>query len=80
MKPGGYDREGVTQILRMKIAQAGSQYQFATRSRLSPQYVHDVLNGRRAPGPKMLQALSLSKRTLYFPTITIRKFIRGIQP
>jgi hypothetical protein len=80
MKVGGYTRHGVEQLLRMQIARVGSQYQFATLHHLSPQYVHDVLNGRRNPGPKMLAALNLEARILFYPTMPIKKFIRSIQP
>jgi len=30
---------------------------------VSPSYVHDVTNGRRAPGPDFLRAVSIRKET-----------------
>jgi transcriptional regulator with XRE-family HTH domain len=30
-------------------------------------YLHDILNERREPGPKMLKALKLKRRVIYEP-------------
>ena len=35
---------------------------------VSPAYLSDVLAGRREPGPKLLRALGLERRTVYEPT------------
>lgn len=59
------DINGLLGILEHLCEQEGSQYQWATRHKLSPQYVSDVLHGRRMPGPGMLKAMGLNKVTLY---------------
>ena len=43
----------------------GVQSHFAEDHDISPQYVHDVLIGRRPPGAKMLEALRLRKVVSY---------------
>lgn len=43
------------------IEDYGSVAGFSRRSGLSPQYVHDVLAGRRKPSEKLLTALGLEK-------------------
>lgn len=32
---------------------------------ISPQYLHDVFNGRRGPGPKILAFLNIERRETY---------------
>lgn len=43
----------------------GSQSDLARAMGITPQYLHDVLNGRRAPGPKILEYLGIEKRENY---------------
>ena len=57
--------EDVIRLLGMACSAQGSQYQWATKHRLSPAYVSDVLNGRREPGEKMLSALGVERVVLY---------------
>jgi len=52
-------------VLAEACEQAGSQYQWATRSKLSPAYVSDVLRGKRDPGEGLLKALGLRKVVSY---------------
>lgn len=47
--------------LRKAVEIAGSQKNFAQQQGLSEQYVSDVLNRRREPGQKMLDALGLER-------------------
>ena len=54
-----YRLDQVLDMIREECAQAGSQYQWATKHRLSPAYISDVLQGRRNPGPAVLKALRL---------------------
>ena len=55
----------VESTLHKAIRDCGTQYQFATKHKLSPQYVSDVLNRRRAPGPSLLKALKIRKVITY---------------
>ena len=54
-----YMIDQVLDMLREECAQVGSQYQWATKHKLSPAYISDVLQGRRNPGPAVLKALRL---------------------
>jgi hypothetical protein len=58
-----YRFDQVLDMLREAIAQVGSQYQWATKYKLSPQYVSDVLRGRRNMGPAILKALGVEAIT-----------------
>lgn len=60
-----YRLDQVLDMLREECAQVGSQYQWATKYKLSPAYVSDVLKGRRNPGPSVLKALKLEAITQY---------------
>lgn len=60
-----YRLDQVLDMLRAECAQVGSQYQWATKYKLSPQYLSDVLKGRRNVGPAILKALELEAVTLY---------------
>lgn len=60
-----YRLDQVLDMLREAIAQVGSQYQWATKYKLSPQYVSDVLRGRRNMGPAILKALGVEAITQY---------------
>jgi DNA-binding transcriptional regulator YdaS (Cro superfamily) len=48
-----------------RIVDAGSQTEAAKSLGISPQYLSDVLLGRRAPGKKILAALGLQRRMVY---------------
>jgi transcriptional regulator with XRE-family HTH domain len=60
------DDQGVIKALR-KLCQSKSQAQVAADIGVSPSYLSDVLGGRRAPGPKVLDALGLVRSTVYRP-------------
>ncbi len=48
------------------VYMAGGQKAAARSMGISPQYLNDVLQGRRSPGPKLLQAIGYTKaETLY---------------
>jgi len=53
------------QILQSACEKAGSQWKWAMQHTLSPAYVSDVLNGRRAPGDSILRALGYEKEVNY---------------
>lgn len=52
-------------FLLREIEKAGSQKNWAEKHRISPQYVHDLINGRRLPGKKILDALMLQRLVCY---------------
>lgn len=60
-----YTLEDVLGILRTAIGEGGTAAEWAKSQGLSPQYVSDVLNLRRSPGPKLLGALQLERVTTY---------------
>lgn len=47
------------EILKKKVAQAGSQKNAATELGISAAYLSDLINGRRGIGDKMLKMLGL---------------------
>lgn len=53
--------------LAKSIATAGSQAKWCAEQGVSPAYVSDVLNGRRDPGKKILDALGYDAVTCYRP-------------
>ena len=55
----------VLDMIRADCSRVGSQYQWATKHRISPAYLSDVLRGRRNPGPAILTALGMKAVTLY---------------
>lgn len=59
-----FDEKGVRHLLRERCEKC-SQKEFAEQHGVSPQYVHDVLAGRRMPGKSIINALGLSKRVVY---------------
>jgi transcriptional regulator with XRE-family HTH domain len=62
-------KDQVIEQLRVAVAILGTdrsgQAVFAKRHGMSQQYINDVLNGRRDPGPKVLAALGLERVTTY---------------
>jgi len=59
------DVNGLLGRLEHLCEKEGSQYQWATKHKLSPVYVSDVLRCKRAPGPALLEAMGMKKVTLY---------------
>ena len=55
----------VKKRLRQACEELGSQYQWATKFKLSPAYVSDVVRGSRQPGEAILKALSLERVITY---------------
>lgn len=53
--------EAVRERVRQIAGECGGVRALAKRLEISPSYVSDVLNGRRAPGPPFLAALNLRK-------------------
>lgn len=59
------DAYGVVSELRAAIKSAGSQTKFAARCGVSPQFVCDVLNGRRIPSGRLLAAIGMRRVVKY---------------
>lgn len=55
------------QVIEMLVRRLGDGTQTALAEQIgvTPQYLHDVLNNRRAPGAKILEFLRLEKREEY---------------
>lgn len=51
--------------LRRLVRTRGSQSAVAKRLGISASYLHDILNGTRQPGPKVLKSLGLKRKTVY---------------
>jgi len=52
-------KDELRERLREECYRAGSQTAWCKIHRIAPGYVSDVINGRRAPGAKVLAALGL---------------------
>lgn len=63
--PLGLSAEFVRGYLATECKEAGGQKAWAERSGVSPQYVCDVLQGRREPGDSICAALGLRREVLY---------------
>jgi len=55
---------GVIELVRKEIKRAGSLRALAREWSVSPCYISDTCNGRRAPGPAILEPLGLERRTI----------------
>lgn len=58
-------KDAVIRILRRACAKTGSQAIFAASHGLSAAYVSDVLQGRRVPAERMLNAIGVERVVLY---------------
>lgn len=59
------DLADIYALMRKAIADAGGQSAWAARVGVSPQYVSDVVNGRRDPAARMLAAVGVKRVTVY---------------
>ena len=57
----------VVELLRVLATQSDSQSALAAEIGISPQYLNDILKGRREPGETVLRYLGLQKRVIYVP-------------
>lgn len=57
--------DALREVLHQKSVEAGSQKALAAQLGVSPQYLGDVLNGKREPGESILEALGLCKVVHY---------------
>lgn len=51
----------VVELVRVGAAKAGSLREYARQTGVTASYISDLLNGRRAPGPKILGPLGLER-------------------
>ena len=58
-------KEGLLKLLDSRKAKAGTWAKLAASLGISPQYLNDVKEGRREPGPKLLEALGKHAVTEY---------------
>jgi hypothetical protein len=56
------DESQVIGMVRNEVTRAGSMRALCREWGVTPSYMCDLLNGRRAPGPKILGPLKLTKR------------------
>lgn len=59
----------VRTILRAKIEQAGSLRQAAKQLGITAAYLCDIIHGRRAPGPRIAQALGFRREVRVTRTV-----------
>jgi len=59
------DHNDVLEILRTEVATFGTQKEFAMRARVSPQFLSDVLKGRRNVTGKLLDFLNIEEVVTY---------------
>ncbi len=58
--------------LRRQVEQAGTQKAWATSAGVTPQYIHDVLRGRRGLGAPVLAALGIERVVRYVAVDGVR--------
>lgn len=54
-----YTDEDVIEMLRYRVDREGTQTALSIQIGITPQYLSDVLKGRRRPGPAILNFLGL---------------------
>jgi len=64
-KEESYDAAGISGILSASVREARGQTAWAAKHGVSVSYLNDVMNGRRAPGAKILNALGVQKVVRY---------------
>lgn len=60
-----YTLDELISLLEVEVEQTGSRKEAAAKLSVSAQYLGDVLNRKREPGKKILDALRLRKITRY---------------
>lgn len=60
-----FGRDDLIKLVHLGITVAGSQAAYAEQLGISPQYLCDVLYGRREPGDKMLIGMGLQRIVKY---------------
>lgn len=60
-------------LLQRGVVHYGGQRAYARHLRISPMYLNDILNGRRAPGDKVLKATGHKREVRIIRTVRISK-------
>lgn len=60
-----YTLDGLLSLLEAEVGRSGSRKEAAKKLGVSAQYLGDVLNNKREPGKKILDALKLRKVISY---------------
>lgn len=55
------DGEAIKKRVRAEVARAGSMAALAREWGVSSAHIHDILSGKRGPGPAILEPLGLEK-------------------
>lgn len=58
----------ILETIRARVEKAGSQRALASEIQVSPQYLNDVLNGRKEPGEGILRPMGLERVVTYRKT------------
>ena len=58
-------REGVVRLIQTRVKEAETAVRVADKWEVSPQYLSDVLSGKREPGAKILKCLGLERVVMY---------------
>jgi DNA-binding transcriptional regulator YdaS (Cro superfamily) len=59
------NKEALIRKIRNRINRCGSQVSAAKSMDISPQYLNDILTGKRMPAGKILRALGVERVTTY---------------
>jgi hypothetical protein len=62
------------EYLEALVAQVGSQAALARQLDISPQLLNDAIIGHRKPQPQLLEVLGFTRKMIYIPPETPRKF------
>jgi transcriptional regulator with XRE-family HTH domain len=55
------NKTDMAEHIRQAVLKAGSQSAFARQCNVTRSYIHDLIQGRRDPGPKILDILGIEK-------------------
>jgi len=64
-----FDEQQALEMLKDAVGKAGSQKEYATTCGIAPQYLSDIIQGRRNLANDALEPLGLEKKTIYVPIV-----------
>jgi transcriptional regulator with XRE-family HTH domain len=67
------DEQAFAEYLDFLVQTKGSQTSAAQAWGVSKQYLSDILQGRRLPGPKLLKALGVRREVVYTEEAVLRE-------
>jgi DNA-binding transcriptional regulator YdaS (Cro superfamily) len=56
------DADRFVEMVKKYVERSGSQQTAASRLGVSPQYLNDVVHGRREPGARLAEAMGMERR------------------